>query len=72
MLLTKNEGVSEQKESEMKGESEVGTDSNDESEKPQIIQQEPVKIKVDRTNMDTTYIKMKIIILKRDQWSRVI
>lgn len=50
MLRTKNEGISEEKESEtMTGESRVGTDSNDQSENRQMIQQDPVKIKVDRT-----------------------
>ncbi|XP_018312042.1 inositol 1,4,5-trisphosphate receptor isoform X4 [Mycetomoellerius zeteki] len=37
----KNEGISEQTESETQGESQVGTDSNDQSENRQIIQQEP-------------------------------
>lgn len=52
MLRTKNgiseEGISEQKESETKGESQVGTGPNDQSENREITQQEPVKIKVDR------------------------
>lgn len=48
MLRTKNEGISEVTESEMKSESQVGTGSNDQSENRQMIQQEPVKIKVDR------------------------
>lgn len=48
MLRTKNEGISEEKESETKGESQVGTGSNDQSENRQMTQQEPVKIKVDR------------------------
>lgn len=67
MLRTKNEGISEQKESETKGESEVGTDSNDQSENRQMTQQEPVKIKVDRTNVSTTYMKTKIITPERDR-----
>ncbi|XP_018377942.1 PREDICTED: inositol 1,4,5-trisphosphate receptor [Trachymyrmex cornetzi] len=37
----KNEGISEQTESETQGESQVGTGSNDQSENRQIIQQEP-------------------------------
>ncbi|XP_011690390.1 PREDICTED: inositol 1,4,5-trisphosphate receptor isoform X3 [Wasmannia auropunctata] len=37
----KNEGISEQTESETKGESQVGTDSNDQSENRQLTQQEP-------------------------------
>lgn len=49
MLRMKNEGISEEKESETKSESQVGTDSNDQSENDrQMTQQEPVKIKVDR------------------------
>ncbi|XP_011870186.1 PREDICTED: inositol 1,4,5-trisphosphate receptor isoform X4 [Vollenhovia emeryi] len=37
----KNEGISEETESETKGESQVGTGSNDQSENRQMIQQEP-------------------------------
>ncbi|XP_067209900.1 inositol 1,4,5-trisphosphate receptor isoform X4 [Linepithema humile] len=37
----KNEGISEETESETKGESQVGTGSNDQSENRQITQQEP-------------------------------
>ncbi|XP_018401149.1 PREDICTED: inositol 1,4,5-trisphosphate receptor [Cyphomyrmex costatus] len=37
----KNEGISEQTESETQGESQVGTGSNDQSENRQITQQEP-------------------------------
>ncbi|XP_026824993.1 inositol 1,4,5-trisphosphate receptor isoform X3 [Ooceraea biroi] len=37
----KNEGISEQKESETKGESHVGTGSNDQSENRHMTQQEP-------------------------------
>lgn len=49
MLRTKNEGISGEKESEKKSESQVGTGSNDQSENDrQMTQQEPVKIKVDR------------------------
>jgi hypothetical protein len=61
MLRTKNEGILELKESETKGESHVGTGSNNQSENRQITQQEPVKIKVDRTNVGTTYMKRNLI-----------
>lgn len=66
MLRTKNEGISEQKESETKGESQVGTGSNDQSENRQMTQQEPVKIKVDRTNVGTTYTKRKLVAEKSE------
>lgn len=65
MLRTKNEGISEQ-ESETKGESQVGTDSNDQSENRQMTQQEPVKIKVDRTKYGHNVYESKIIALKRN------
>jgi len=61
MLRTKNEGILELKESETKGESRVGTGSNNQSENRQMTQQEPVKIKVDRTNVGTTYMKRNLI-----------
>lgn len=64
MLRMKNEGISEEKESETKSESQVGTDSNDQSENRQIIQQEPVKIKVDRKKVGTTYMKRNYFMLK--------
>lgn len=71
MLRTKNEGISEQTESETQGESQVGTDSNDQSENRQIIQQEPVKIKVDRKkyghNVYETKFYAERIMLKRDR-----
>ncbi|CAL1674782.1 unnamed protein product [Lasius platythorax] len=49
----KNEGISEEKESETKSESQVGTDSNDQSENRQIIQQEPGDVL--RNNLLTRY-----------------
>ncbi|XP_011151642.1 inositol 1,4,5-trisphosphate receptor isoform X6 [Harpegnathos saltator] len=49
----KNEGISEQKESETKGESQVGTDSNDQSENRQMTQQDPGDAL--RTNLLTRY-----------------
>lgn len=61
MLRTKNEGILEQKESETKSESQIGTGSNDQSENRQMTQQEPVKIKVDRTNVGTTYMKRNLV-----------
>lgn len=71
MLRTKNEGISEETESETTGESQVGTDSNDQSENRQIIQQEPVKIKVDRKkyghNVYETKFYAESIMLKRDR-----
>jgi len=71
MLRTKNEGISEQTESETQGESQVGTGSNDQSENRQIIQQEPVKIKVDRKkyghNVYETKFYAEHIMLKRDR-----
>lgn len=48
MLQTKSEGALEEEETEQKAESEVGTDSVDESETRQMTQQERVKIKVDK------------------------
>lgn len=66
MLRMKNEGISEEKESETKSESQVGTGSNDQSENDrQMTQQEPVKIKVDRKKVGTTYMKQNYFILKR-------
>lgn len=63
MLRTKNEGISEEKESETKSESQVGTDSNDQSENDQqMTQQEPVKIKVDRKKVGTTYMKQNFML----------
>lgn len=71
MLRTKNEGISEETESETTGESQVGTGSNDQSETRQIIQQEPVKIKVDRKKYGHNVYEMKFyaesIMLKRDR-----
>lgn len=48
MLQTKSEGALEEEETEQKAESEVGTDSVDESETRHMTQQERVKIKVDK------------------------
>lgn len=47
MLQTKSEGVMEEEETEQKAESQVGTDSVDESETRHMTQEERVKIKVD-------------------------
>lgn len=47
MLQTKSEDVLEKEETEQKAESQVGTDSVDESETRPMTQQERVKIKVD-------------------------
>lgn len=70
MLRTKNEGISEEKDSETKGESQVGNGSNDQSENRQMTQQEPVKIKVDRKKYGHNVYEMKFCIkniLKRDR-----
>lgn len=48
MLRTKSEGALEEEETEQKAESQVGTDSVDESETRHMTQQERVKIKVDK------------------------
>lgn len=47
MLQTKSEGVLEEEETEQTAESQVGTDSVDESKIRHMTQQERVKIKVD-------------------------
>lgn len=47
MLQTKSEDDLEKEETEQKAESQVGTDSVDESETRPMTQQERVKIKVD-------------------------
>lgn len=64
MLQTKNEGISEETESETKSESQVGTGSNDQSENQQMIQQEPVKIKVDRKKYGHNVYETKFYIPK--------
>ncbi|XP_012533711.1 inositol 1,4,5-trisphosphate receptor isoform X2 [Monomorium pharaonis] len=55
----KNEGISEQMESETKSESQVGTGSNDQSENRQMTQQEPGDAL--RTNLLTRYFGKSFI-----------
>lgn len=55
MLQTKSEDVLEKEETEQKAESQVGTDSVDESETRPMTQQERVKIKVDNNGGHNVY-----------------